>query len=430
MKANLSRRVFLSAAAAAPFAITRAADKPKEQVRLAVIGVADRGAANLAGVAKENIVAICEIDEPRAAKAREQFPQAQFFTDYRKMYDKVQKDIDAVVISTPDHSHCLPALIAMNMKKHVYCEKPLARTIYEVRMMKAAAKKQGVLTQMGTQIHAGANYRRVVEIIKSGKLGKIQKVHVWCSRRPDMGRIVKPVAKLKFDTDLWCGPRPTEFYYANHMNWPHFHWRWWWDFGGGVHADMGCHYTDLAHWALDLGAPSTISAQGEAIPNADNEVPNTMRVDYTYPAIPGRDTIELSWYHGVPGPSLDNTVRYPGYNDGVLFVGEKAKLVSSYSKYQLFPDAFAKDFQAPEKTVPDSLGHHLEWLESIRGNGKPLCHFDYAGTLSESVLLGNVAYRSGKKLTWDTKTGTLTNGEEAKEFLGQEPRKGWEYPKV
>jgi predicted dehydrogenase len=402
----------------------------KDKVRLAVIGVADRGAANLAGVAEEEIVALCEIDEPRAVAARKQFPNAQFFVDYRVMFDKVMNKIDAVVISTPDHSHCLPALLAMAQKKHVYCEKPLAHTVQEVRLMQAAAARAKVITQMGTQIHAGENYRRVVEIVQSGVLGAIERVDVWCSRRPDGGRKLKPVQKVKFDPDLWCGPVDSDFFYATHANWPHFHWRWWWEFGGGVHADMGCHFTDLAHWALNLGAPISISAEGQSIPNADNGVPWVLKVDYMYPKTEQRPAIPLTWYHGVPGPDLTGKTRYPGFNDGVFFTGSKAKLVANYSKYQLLPEEFAQDFKAPPKTIPASIGHHREWLEAIRGNGKALCDFGYSGTLAEAVLLGNVAYRSGGKLTWDTNTGKISGGDNPDAYLSMTPRQGWEYPKI
>ena len=428
----LNRRRFVAAStaiAAAPLVKVFAAGEVKNPVRLAVIGVADRGAENLKGVAAESIVALCEIDEPRAVAARKQFPKAQFFTDYRAMLDKVGKEIDAVVVSTPDHTHAHATLSAIALGKHVYCEKPLCHTVGEVRrVMKAAAAKK-VVTQMGTQIHAGDNYRRVVEIVQSGKLGAVQRVHVWCSRRPDPGRVMKaPVNRLKFDLDQWLGPVPEDFFYAGHLNWPHFHWRWWWPFGGGVLADMGCHFTDLPFWALELGSPSAVKATGTELPNADNTVPQTLRVDYTFPATKGRGEVKLTWYHGVPGPDLDGKVRFPGFNDGVLFEGEGGKkLLANYTKYQLLPDEFAKDSKAPDVTVAKSVGHHQEWLDAIRGDGKTLCHFGYSGPLTETVLLGNVAYRAGVELKWDDDKG-LTDSKEANALLSLEPRKGWEWP--
>ena len=430
----LNRRSFVASTStallAAPFAKVRAAGESKDPVRLAVIGVADRGAENLKGVAAESIVALCEIDEPRAAKARAEFPKAQFFTDYRAMLDKFGKDIDAVVVSTPDHTHAHATLSALTLGKHVYCEKPLCHSVGEVRrVMKVAAEKK-VITQMGTQIHAGDNYRRVVEIVQAGKLGAVKRVHVWCSRRPDPGRVMKsPVNKLKFDFDQWLGPVPEDFFYAGHLNWPHFHWRWWWPFGGGVLADMGCHFTDLPFWALGLGSPSTVKASGTELANADNTVPQTLQVDYTFPATKTRAEVKLTWYHGVPGPGLDGKVRYAGFGDGVLFEGEGGKkLIADYSKYRLLPDEFAKDFKAPDATIPKSIGHHKEWLDAIRGVGKPLCPFGYSGPLTEAVLLGNVSYRAGGvELKWDGDKGT-TDSKEANAFLDIEPRKGWEWP--
>ena len=430
----LNRRRFVASSSTAliavPFAKILAAGESKNPVRLAVIGVADRGAENLKGVAAESIVALCEIDEPRAAAARKQFPKAQFFTDYRTMLDKIGKEIDAVVVSTPDHTHAHATLSAIALGMHVYCEKPLCHTVGEVRrVMKAAAEKK-ILTQMGTQIHAGDNYRRVVEIVQAGKLGAVKRVHVWCSRRPDPGRVVKaPANKLKFDLDQWLGPIPEDFFYAAHLNWPHFHWRWWWPFGGGVLADMGCHFTDLPFWALGLGSPSTIKASGTELANTDNTVPQTLQVDYTFPATKTRAEVKLTWYHGVPGPSLDGTAKYAGFSDGVLFEGEGGKkLIANYSKYQLLPGEFAEDFKAPDATIAKSVGHHREWLDAIRGEGKPLCHFGYSGPLTETVLLGNVSYRAGGiALKWDADKGT-TDSKEANAFLSMEPRKGWEWP--
>ena len=430
----LNRRRFVAATStalfAAPFVKIRAVGESKNPVRLAVIGVADRGAENLKGVAAESIIALCEVDEPRAAKARADFPKAKFFTDYRAMLDKVGKDIDAVVVSTPDHTHAHATLSAIALGKHVYCEKPLCHTVGEVRrVMKAAAEKK-ILTQMGTQIHAGDNYRRVVEIVQAGKLGAVKRVHVWCSRRPDPGRVVKaPANKLKFDLDQWLGPIPEDFFHATHLNWPHFHWRWWWPFGGGVLADMGCHFTDLPFWALGLGSPSTVKASGTELANTDNTVPQTLRVDYTFPATKTRAEVKLTWYHGVPGPSLDGTAKYAGFSDGVLFEGEGGKkLIANYSKYQLLPGEFAKDFKAADATIAKSVGHHREWLDAIRGEGKPLCHFGYSGPLTETVLLGNVSYRAGGiELKWDAEKGT-TDSKEANAFLAVEPRKGWAWP--
>jgi len=422
----LSRRRFLAASVASlPLIRSVAANQPKDKVRLAVIGLANRAAANLAGVEMEHIVALCDVDPAHAVKARKQFPDAAFYTDYRKMLDEMANKIDAVVVSTPDHSHTLPAVTAMRLGKHVYCEKPLAHTVEEVRLMRTTALEKKVITQMGTQIHAGDNYRRVVEIVQSGSLGAVNRVHVWLGSGPPLGKkVAAPTPKM--DLDLWLGSVTTPFFTADHPNtphkghtWPHFHWRYWWEFGGGQLADFGCHFMDLPFWALGLGAPTKVKATGSPLPDADNTVPGKLQVDYTFPGV------HLTWYHGVPGPDLAGNVKYDGFGSGVLFEGEKAKLLADYGKLRLLPDEFAKSFKAPAPTIAKSIGHHKEWLDAIRGTGKALCEFGYAGLLTEAVLLGNVAYRSGKELDWDHATGK-TNAVTANEFLRTPIRKGWE----
>jgi predicted dehydrogenase len=428
----LTRRRFLAASGATvvgvPFVRSFARGEEKDKLKVGLIGVGGQGGFSLTGIGGEEVVALCDVDPGRedVKKARDKFPKAEFLTDYRKLFDKLGKTLDAVAVCTPDHTHAHASLLALDLGKHLYCEKPLCHSVNEVRLVQAKAAAKTVMTQMGTQIHAGDNYRRVVEIVKSGALGKIDRVHVWCARRPDAGREVKPIAGVKCDLDQWLGPCPDPFFYANHQNWPHFHWRWWWEFGGGVHADMGCHFTDLPFWALDLGAPATVKATGTAIPNADNGVPNTLQVDYTFPL---KDrTVKLTWYHGVKGPDLNGKVAFDGFPDGVLFEGEGGKkLVSNYSKYRLLPDEFGNDFKVPEPGIPKSVGHHKEWLDAIRGTRKPLCHFGYAGPLTQAVLLGNVSYRAGGvELKWDAEKGT-TDSKAANQFLGREPRKGWEY---
>ena len=395
----------------------------RDKVRLGVVGVADRGAANLAGVQGEEIVALCEVDEPRADKARKQFPQAKFFTDYRRMLDAVGKELDGVVVSTADHTHACTGLAAMRAGKHLYCEKPLAKSVHEARLMVKEAAGRKLVTQMGTQIHAGENYRRVVEVVQSGLLGDIKQVHVWCSRKPDGMKKVTPVAGVKFDLAQWLGPVPEEFFYADAKNWPHFNWRWWWAFGGGVLADMGCHFMDLAFWALDLKAPTKVQAAGTPIPGAENAVPQTLKVDYEFPTAAG--PLPLAWYHGVTGPDLAGQRTFAGFPDGVLFEGSKASLVANYGKYKLVPDDFAKEFNAPTPTLAKSVGHHEEWVSAIRGTGKPLCHFGYSGVLTEAVLLGNVAYRTGDALVWDGVKGEVANTKAAAKFVTPDFRGGW-----
>jgi predicted dehydrogenase len=348
------------------------------------------------------------------------------------MFDRVGKEIDAVVISTPDHSHALPAALAMTLGKHVYCEKPLTPSVNETRHLRKLAAEKKLVTQMGTQIHAGENYRRVVEIIQAGLIGPVKRVHVWNGSRPVGGKRTGQKPSAKFDLDLWLGPNTTEFFEAAmnksswNFEWPHFHWRWWWQFGGGTLADLGCHYIDLPFWALGLTAPTSIAATGEKTYSGDNSTPDVMQVDCHFPATGTNPAVHLTWEHGVSGPD-GGTHGYKGFSSGVSFEGTSAILVADYSKYTLFPGDFLKDFKPPEKSIVASIGHHKEWCEAIKNGGTTTCNFGYSGLLTEAVLLGNVAYRIGKAIEWDSKAGT-TGNKEADAYLGRDYRKGWELP--
>lgn len=432
MPIRLTRRKFLAtvgAAFTAPMVVR--ARNANEKLNVAVIGVANRGAANVAGVAHENVVALCDVDPENAQKARAQFPKAAFFTDYRELFDKAHKSIDAVVVSTPDHTHALPSCLAIEFGKHVYCEKPMAETVAEVRHMTAFAAKKKVVTQMGTQIHAGENYRRVVEVVQSGLLGEIKKVHVWNSSKPVGGKKLTSKPSAKFDLDLWMGSTKSEFFEVEvnksswNFAWPHFHWRWWWQWGGGTLADLGCHYIDLPYWALGLTSPTRVKATGTKTYAGDNDTPDVMSVDYTFPKTKVRGEVQLTWEHGTTAPSGVSGLK--GYSSGVLFVGTKAQLAADYGRYTMMPDSAAKEFKAPSKSIAPSIGHHKEWLEACKGNGTPLCNFAYAGRLAEAVLLGNVAYRAEKEITWDAEKG-VTGDKTADAFLSREYRKGWELP--
>lgn len=432
MSSRMNRRHFLlSTAAAAAAASTARSAQAQERVRVGIIGVAGRGEGNLNDVDKSglaDIVALCDVDQDRAARARKRFPKARFYEDYRRLIE--QKDIQAILIATPDHHHAFAAVPAMRLGKHVYCEKPLAHSVREVRLMVETAARNKVVTQMGTQIHAGGNYRRVVEIVQAGVLGQVRRVHVWCDRRADpmfrAGKEAKPPANLNYD--LWVGPAPMHAYppYRFGGNGIHFDWRWWWDYGGGVLADMACHFMDLPHWALSLRSPTTIAAQGRITQKCDNQMPDVMQVEYEYPARGQQPPVHLTWYHGVRGPDLTGKVTYAGYSSGVLFEGEKGNLIANYGAHRLLPEDRFKGFEPPRRTIPDSVGHHREWLEAIRNGGTTTCNFDYSGALAETVLLGNVAFRAGGgKLQYDAKTGRISGNSAAEQWLGREYRRGW-----
>jgi predicted dehydrogenase len=399
-----------------------------ERIRIGIIGVAGQGTYNLNEVDKTGlaeIVALCDVDANRAAPIRQRFPNARFYDDYRRLVE--HKDMQAVLIAAPDHHHAFAALAALRARKHVYCEKPLAHSVHEVRLMMESAAREKVVTQMGTQIHAGDNYRRVVEIVQAGSLGPIRRVKVWCNTQVVPGFRVKEhtVIPKGFNYDLWLGPAPQRGYppYRFGRHGIHFDWRWWWDFGGGVLADMACHYMDLPHWALGLRHPTNVSAVGRITYKGDNEMPDKMQVDYEYPARGAQPAVHLTWYHSVTGPDLDGKVVYEGYPSGVIFEGERGTLLANYGNHRFLNQP--RDFERPKPAIPRSVGHHREWLQAIRTGGATTCNFDYSGALAETVLLGNVAYRAGGKLTYDGRTGRVTGNPNAERYLRRECRKAW-----
>jgi predicted dehydrogenase len=419
--ATLNRRHFLLSAAAC--AALPALPQPR-RIRLGIVGTAGQGQYNWSNMVQEDIVALCDVDTNRAAEAQRRFPNARFYQDFRRMLQ--QRDIEAVVVSTPDHLHAPVAVAAMRAVKHVYCEKPLAHSVHEVRVMMETAARMGVVTQMGTQIHAGDNYRRVVELIQAGAIGPVRRVHVWCNARPRPGyrahAETEPPRGL--DYDLWLGPAPYRPYHSSHA---HFVWRWWWDFGGGVLADMACHYMDLPHWALNLRTPTRVRSTGQVTYVGDNKMPDRCQVDYDYPARGDSPPVHLTWYHSVAGPDLSGTARYPGYSSGVLFVGERGELLANYTNHRLLPEERFRDYRRPEPSIPRSVGHHREWLDAIRSGGTTTCNFAYSGSLALTVLLGNVAYRSGngRVIEWDNARGEVTNTRNAAQYLQREYRRGW-----
>jgi predicted dehydrogenase len=432
MSHPLTRRRFLRRAAglsagAALAGRLPAADKPppSERVNVAVVGVGGQGTYNLHEVynAGANIVALCDVaaERDQVVAARKAHPQAKFFQDYRRVLDL--PGVDAVLVATPDHMHAFPAVAAMRAGKHVYCEKPLAHSVHEARVMMAAAAKGNVVTQMGTQIHASDNYRRVVEVVRAGVLGPVGRVHVWCAKRPDDRRLARPPVPppAGFAYDLWLGPAPEQPYDPAFVP---FHWRWFWDFGGGILADMACHFMDLPHWALGLRTPARVAAEGKKFSPGDQNVPDVLRADYHYPARGDQPEVHLTWYSGVPGPDVNAKEPFHGFSSGVLFEGPKAQLVADYGRYKLLPESQLKDFTPPKPSLPPSVGHHREWLEAIKGRGTTTCNFAYSGALAETVLLGNVAFRCGRPFAWDDAAGKA-DAPEAAAYLRREYRKGW-----
>ncbi len=393
-----------------------------EKLKVLCVGTANRAGANISGVAGEDIVGLCDIDSRYLEMAKAKFPSAKTYRDYREMIAAEADKADAIVVATADHQHAPASIRAINAGLHCYCEKPLTHTVAEARIIAEAAKRQGVVTQMGTQIHAGDNYRRVVEIIQAGGIGDVSEVIVWVAKgwgggeRPGDS---DPVPE-HLDWDLWLGPAPRRPYKEGVYH--PAQWRRWWDFGQGTLGDMGCHYMDLPFWALDLRHPTTVTAKG---PDVHRETcPMGLTVDYQFPANDQRGPVRLTWHDGRHAPKEVAGESVKG--SGVMFVGSEGNMLATYGNYTLYPkDKFA-NYTPPEPTIASSIGHHQEWIEACKHGGTTTCNFDYSGALTESVLLGTVAYRTGKTLRWDAKTLSAIDCPEADELINKTYRKGWE----
>jgi len=393
-----------------------------EKLGVACIGVANRASASVNAVKGENVVALCDVDSAYLDRVKAQFPDARTYADYREMFDKEGDRIDAVTVGTPDHHHAPASIRALRMGKHVYCEKPLTHTIAEARLLADEAKRQGVATQMGTQIHAKNNYRRVVEVIQSGAIGDVHEVHVWVGKhwgggeRPEGGQ--EPPDSLSWD--LWLGPAPDRPYVPGRYH--PAQWRRWWDFGNGTLGDMGCHYVDLPFWALKLRHPTECEAEG---PEPHPETcPIGLTVHYQFPKRDGLVPVKMTWYDGNHTPREVAGQRVP--SAGVMFIGSEGKMFANYGSYRLFPSEKFADFQPPEKTIPPSIGHHNEWIKACKDGSPTTCNFDYSGAVTESVLLGCVAYRVGKRIKWDGDKMKSPNCPEADQYVQKTYRKGWE----
>lgn len=420
-----SRRTFLGTSAAAVGAcwiLPSWAESPNEKLNVAVVGVANRGGANLAGVSSENIVALCDVDANYLAAAAKNHPQAKLYRDFRRMLDEVQNSIDAVVVSTPDHTHAPPAAAAMSLGKHCYCEKPLTHCVYETRVLTELAVKNRLTTQLGTQIHAGDNYRRVVELVQAGVIGPISEVHVWSAASysgGDRPTDTPPVPEY-LDWDLWLGPAPYRPYHPAYVP---FRWRGWKDFGNGGLGDFFCHYCDLAFWALDLRYPLTVEAEGP--PPHPDSTPPWLIVRYEFPARGDLPPVKLTWYDGGKRPPLQAEAGLPDWASAVLFVGEKGMLLADYGRRVLWPEEKFADFTPPPQTIPASIGHHQEWIEACKGRGTTTCRFEYSGPLTEAALLGTVAYRTGRKIEWDAQNLKAIGCPEADPWIHTPYREGW-----
>jgi predicted dehydrogenase len=478
-----NRREFLadSALAGAGFWVAgglAAADtkSPNEKLNIACIGVGGKGSSDVDHCGElANVVALCDIDDRTLNQKAEKFPQAKKYHDYRKMLEEMNKQIDAVTVSTPDHTHAPASIMAMRMGKHVYCQKPLTHTVYEARLMRETAAKFKVATQMGNQGTAENGLRRAVEIIRAGVIGPVREVHVWTNRPiwPQGADAILRVGSARTAAlaalhgsspgspqpasvpgyvhwDLFLGTAPERPYDPIYHP---FSWRGWWDFGTGALGDMACHTANMAFMALKLGYPTRITAEsGEINPET---YPDWARIQFEFPAREEMPPVKFVWYEGHQGgrrvlPPAKLTQGQTVTDSGSLLVGDKGVLYSPNdygAAYKLLPEKDFAGYQGPAESLPRNgkgdLGMKQEWIEAIRGGPPALSNFQYAGMLTETILLGNLAMRAGKpveveqqqgrrrrrvtarKIEWDGPNMRATNAPEAEQYIRPEYRKGF-----
>ena len=441
---RISRRRFLgqSVASLATISIVpsyvlglRGQTPPSEKLNIAAIGVGGRGAHNVNQVSSENIVALCDVDSKRAAGMYEKFPRAKRFQDYRRMLEEMDKEIDAVVISTPDHTHSIPTVQAARMGKHIFCEKPLAHSVHEVREMMRAARENKVVTQLGNQGHSFDTMRVFREWVEDGVIGQVKEVHAMCqSVYSGMGRIEEvlkgePVPE-HLDWNLWLGPAQHRPYHSAYVPGG---WRSWSAFGTGVIGDWTCHIIDPVFWTLDLGAPETIQAEvGDYDPEKHGATfPRGTIVRFQFPAKGNRPPVKVVWYDGPQKPAkpeeMQSNENLPGI--GALVVGEKGKIVygsHGAGNVRVLSEEKMRGLSKEPKRLAKSPGHHEEWIKACKTGGQPGSHFGYGGPLTEIALLGVIAIMSkGEKLEWDAQAGRFKNNEKANRFLRPDFREGW-----
>ena len=437
-----TRRKFVgmaSGAAASAFAFTYIPSTvwgANDRVNVACIGVGGKGAVDSSGClnAGANIVAWADVDDKRkSAKTAQKFTNAKPYKDYREMLEKEDKNIDAVTVSTPDHNHAPASVMALKLGKHVFCQKPLSHSIYETRVMTKLAREKNVATQMGNQAHCGEPIRRAVELIRAGMIGKVHEVHTWTNRPIwPQGMSAHPAGQPVPDTldwDLWLGPAPQRDYNSAYCP---FKWRGWWDYGTGALGDMGCHIMDMPFWALDLKAPTHVEAQQEGNTNVSG--PNKSVITYDFAARGDQPAVKYYWWDGKGGNNMPSKETLGGFTGkaaaskwDLVMIGDKGKLFFHRKKGSFLtqPKNLLMDFQKTDKTVPRTNGVYREWLTACKGGAKAEGNWDYSGPLSEFVLLGNLAIRTGKKIQWDSANLKAVGVPEADQYIKREYRKGW-----
>jgi predicted dehydrogenase len=440
---KISRREFLRGAArtVAAFAIVprhvlgMGPTPPSDKLNIAFIGAGGRGRDNLDGVKGENIVALCDVDARRSARSFKQYADVKQYRDFRKMLDEMDKQIDAVVVSTPDHTHAVACMAAIERGKHVYCEKPLAHSIYEVRQLMKAVREHKVVTQLGNQGHSFDTSRTFCEWVWDGAIGNVREVHATCgaiySHIRQLPRLEeKHEVPAELDWDLWLGPAQYRRYHPMYLPGS---WRGWMPFGTGILGDWVCHVVDPVFWALDLGAPKSVQAEArdyDPKKHADTFPVGTI-VRFEFPARGKRGPVTLLWFDGrekLPRPEeLEPGREVPG--TGAIVIGDKGKIIygsHGAGDVKIIPDEKMKAYQQPAQSIPRAKEHHRDWLDAIRNGTRAGSNFDYGGPLTEIALLGVIATRMlGQKLEWDSQNMRFTNCLEANQFINPPYRRGW-----
>jgi predicted dehydrogenase len=463
---KISRRGFLTRAAGTAIGFTilpryvlgnSGFTAPSEKLNVAIIGAGNQGMNDMRGLLEcsdVQIIAVCDVAEQAASdegkagigrnpairtvesrySGKEQtkdYVKCAGFVDFREMFDK-QKNIDAVLIATPDHNHAIATMWAIKNKKHVYCEKPLTHNIYEARKIAEAAREAGIVTQMGNQGHSGEGIRLTVEWIRDGAIGDIREVHSWSHNPGRYGENTtrpkeQPPVPQGLNWDLWLGPKPNRPYH------PAYHpalWRGWWDFGNSTIGDMACHNMDPAFWALDLGYPESVEASSTEF--NDETAPLGAIYYYKFGARGKMPPVNVTWYSGgilPPKPEeLEEQRKLTGGGNGILFIGDKGRIMCDGwgGTPQIIPQTKMKEYKQPTKTILRVGGDHLRnWIDACKKGTKACSDFSYSGPMTEAVLLGNVALRTGKKILWDAKNMAATNTPEAEQFIHPVYHNGW-----
>lgn len=407
------------------------------KVHCAFIGVGGRGGSNLSETMNSgmaNCVALCDVDRKTLEGAAKKYPGAKMHEDFRKMLEEMSKEIDAVVVSTPDHCHAPAAAMAIKMKKHVYVEKPMTHSVFEARRLTQLAAEHKVVTQMGNQGHSSDSRRKLVEFLQAGGIGKVTEVHAWTNRPIWPQGLDRPPAKqppAHLNWDLWIGPAPYREY---HDNLHPFSWRGWWDFGTGALGDMACHIMDAPFWGLKLGYPVRVEAEGAPLKPECGPHWETIRLQFPARG-PDLPPVKFVWYDGKKdgkqnGPPEELAKGVKITNNGNIIIGDKGTVVvldEQTGRWKAVLDGEVKDKNDLEvpRTLPRTREHHVEWLEGIRGGPMPLGNFAYSGPFTEAVLIGIAAFRAQTALEWDGINMKATNTREADKYIRREYRQGW-----